>query len=165
MNWKGYERKRSQPSSRPCISLEGLRKTTKTSSQDSRSPGRDLHLGHPEYEGVLTTRPRHSVRSGVRSTLTLGLSYVQRRSIILDGKTDTHTCAERDILTYLPPSRPPFFMTRTVRYAGSKNQRAFSCKRKRMLTVITATFHAWCSSEEGREGGKNLKLKEVCFFI
>jgi hypothetical protein len=32
-------------------------------SQDSRSPGRDLNTGRPEYEaGVLTTRPRRSVR-------------------------------------------------------------------------------------------------------
>jgi hypothetical protein len=36
----------------PGISLWGLRKTTK--SQDSRSPGRDLNSGTPEYEaGVL----------------------------------------------------------------------------------------------------------------
>jgi hypothetical protein len=35
---------------------------TKNLSQDSRSPGRDLKPGPPEYEaGVLTTRPRRSV--------------------------------------------------------------------------------------------------------
>jgi hypothetical protein len=44
------------------ICLEGLRKTTKNLSQVSRSPGRDLNPGPPEYEaGVLTTRPRRSV--------------------------------------------------------------------------------------------------------
>jgi hypothetical protein len=51
MNWKGCG-----------ICLEGLRKTTKNLSQDSRSPGRDLNPGPPEYEaGVLTTRPRRLV--------------------------------------------------------------------------------------------------------
>jgi hypothetical protein len=41
--------------------VEGLRKITKNLSQDSRSPGRDLNLGSPEYEeGVLTTQPRRS---------------------------------------------------------------------------------------------------------
>jgi hypothetical protein len=47
----------------PVILLEGLRKTTKYLSQDSRSPGRKLNHGPPEYEaGVLTTRPRRSVK-------------------------------------------------------------------------------------------------------
>jgi hypothetical protein len=33
----------------------------KTLGQDSRSPGRDLNPGSPEYEaGVLITRPRRS---------------------------------------------------------------------------------------------------------
>jgi hypothetical protein len=37
--------------------FHGLRKTTKILSQDSRSPGRDLNAGPPEYEAeVLTTR-------------------------------------------------------------------------------------------------------------
>jgi hypothetical protein len=34
------------------MSPEGLRKTTKNLSQDSRSPGPDLNPGTPEYEGV-----------------------------------------------------------------------------------------------------------------
>jgi hypothetical protein len=56
--------KRSWPNLRyyPGIRLGGLRKTTKNLSQGSRSPGRDLNPGPPEYEaGVLTTRPRRSV--------------------------------------------------------------------------------------------------------
>jgi hypothetical protein len=45
----------------PGIRLDGLRKTTKSRSQDKRSPGRDLNPRPPEYEaGVLTTRPRRS---------------------------------------------------------------------------------------------------------
>jgi hypothetical protein len=45
----------------PSICLEGLRKTTKNLSQDSRPPGRDLNPAPPEYEsGVLDTRPRRS---------------------------------------------------------------------------------------------------------
>jgi hypothetical protein len=59
MNWKGCGRKRSWPNLRyyPGICLEGLTKTTKNLSQHSRSPGRDLNPGPPEYEaGVLTTR-------------------------------------------------------------------------------------------------------------
>jgi hypothetical protein len=37
----------------PSIFLEGLRKTTKNLSHDSRSPGRDLNTGPPEYEAGL----------------------------------------------------------------------------------------------------------------
>jgi hypothetical protein len=49
-------------SSYPRIRLEGLRKTMKNLSQDSRSRGRDLNTGLPEYEaGVLTTRTQRSV--------------------------------------------------------------------------------------------------------
>jgi hypothetical protein len=45
----------------PDICLEGLRKTTKHLSQDSRSPNRDLNLVALEYEaGVLTNN--HDVR-------------------------------------------------------------------------------------------------------
>jgi hypothetical protein len=45
------------------ISLEGLRKTTKSLSQDSRSPGPYLKPGPPRYEaGVLTARPGRSIR-------------------------------------------------------------------------------------------------------
>jgi hypothetical protein len=46
----------------PGIFLDGLRKTSKTLSQDSRSLGRNLDPGPPEYEaGVLTTRQQGSV--------------------------------------------------------------------------------------------------------
>jgi hypothetical protein len=45
------------------IYLEGLRKTTRNPSQDSRSPDRELNPGPHEYEAeVLTTQPRRSVR-------------------------------------------------------------------------------------------------------
>jgi hypothetical protein len=66
MNWKGCGRKQSWPNLRyyPSICLEGLRKTTKYLRQGSRSPGRDLNLGSPEYEaGVLTIRPWRSYAS------------------------------------------------------------------------------------------------------
>jgi hypothetical protein len=50
------------------ICLEELRKNTKSLSQDSRSSGRDLNLGPPEYNAeVHVTRPRRSV-FGVRET-------------------------------------------------------------------------------------------------
>jgi hypothetical protein len=40
----------------------GAEKNKKKLNQHSRSPGRDLYPGSPEYEaGVLTTRPRRSV--------------------------------------------------------------------------------------------------------
>jgi hypothetical protein len=46
----------------PGVFLEGLRNTTKDLSQGSRSPGRDLKPGPPQYEvGLLTTGPLHSV--------------------------------------------------------------------------------------------------------
>jgi hypothetical protein len=44
------------------IRLEKLWNTTKTISQDNRSPGRDLKSGPPEYKaGLLTIRRRRSV--------------------------------------------------------------------------------------------------------
>jgi hypothetical protein len=58
MNWKGFGRKQSWPnlSYYTDICLEELWKTKKKLFQDSRSPGRDLNPGPPEYEaGVLTT--------------------------------------------------------------------------------------------------------------
>jgi hypothetical protein len=39
----------------PSIFLEELRKATKNLSQDSRSAGRDLNPGPPEYEARLST--------------------------------------------------------------------------------------------------------------
>jgi hypothetical protein len=52
------------------ISLEGLRETTITTSQDSRSPCQDLNLESLENEArVLTTQPRRSV---CRSELAIG---------------------------------------------------------------------------------------------
>jgi hypothetical protein len=43
----------------PDISLERLRKTTKTLSQGSQSPAQDFNPGTTEYEaGMLTTRPQ-----------------------------------------------------------------------------------------------------------
>jgi hypothetical protein len=46
--------------------MEGLRKATQNLGQDSRSRGRDLNPGPPEYEArVLPIRPRHSVRAVV----------------------------------------------------------------------------------------------------
>jgi hypothetical protein len=46
----------------PGIRVEGLRKTTKNLSQDSRSPGRNLKPGSSEYEaGALINLPRLSM--------------------------------------------------------------------------------------------------------
>jgi hypothetical protein len=52
MNGKTYGRKRPWPNLKcyPGIFLDGLRKTTKNLSQDSRSAGRDLKPGPPEYQ-------------------------------------------------------------------------------------------------------------------
>jgi hypothetical protein len=58
MKWKGYQRKQLWPNFGYYLNicLEGLRKTTRNLSQDSRSPCQDLNPGPPEYEaGVLTT--------------------------------------------------------------------------------------------------------------
>jgi hypothetical protein len=66
MNWKECGRKQQWPNLR-CylgICLEGLSKTTKNLGQDSRSPGQDLDLGHPEIKAVvLTTWPQCLVTS------------------------------------------------------------------------------------------------------
>jgi hypothetical protein len=63
--FEGSRRKRSWPNLKyyPGICLEGTRKTTKSLSQDSQSPGPDLNPGPTEYEGVLTTRLRRSVHA------------------------------------------------------------------------------------------------------
>jgi hypothetical protein len=63
MNWKGYERKWSWSNLwyYHGICLEGLRKTTKTVSQNSRSPCRDLNWGPSEYEEVLSIQTQRSV--------------------------------------------------------------------------------------------------------
>jgi hypothetical protein len=57
MNWKECERKRSWHNLRyyPGIFLDRLRKTAKTLRQNSRSLGRDLNLGPPEYEAGVNT--------------------------------------------------------------------------------------------------------------
>jgi hypothetical protein len=45
------------------ICLEGLRRGSKTLSQDCRSQGRDFNPGFPEYEaGMLTIRFDHDLR-------------------------------------------------------------------------------------------------------
>jgi hypothetical protein len=62
LNWKEVIRKRSWPNFKILSwqSPGGLRKNTENVSQDSRSAGRDLNQGPPEYEaGMLTTQPRH----------------------------------------------------------------------------------------------------------
>jgi hypothetical protein len=49
----------------PDFRLEGLRKPTKTFSEDRRSPDRDLNSGRLEYKaGVLTSRQHRSVMRG-----------------------------------------------------------------------------------------------------
>jgi hypothetical protein len=61
MNWNGCGRKRCGLILRyyPGICVERLTKATKTLSQDSRPPGRDLNPGPPDYKAeVITTRPR-----------------------------------------------------------------------------------------------------------
>jgi hypothetical protein len=68
MNWKVCGRKRSWPNIRyyPGNCLQGLRKTTKDLSHDSRSLVRDLNTGSPKYgTGVITTLSRHSVKLNV----------------------------------------------------------------------------------------------------
>jgi hypothetical protein len=65
---KGFGRKRSWPNFKvlPRKSSGGTKEKQETLSQDSRSPGRDLKPGPPEYEaGVLTTGPRRSMRCAV----------------------------------------------------------------------------------------------------
>jgi hypothetical protein len=62
--WEGFGRKRSCPNLTyyPGICLKRMRKITKNLSQNSRSPGRDLNLGPPEYEaGVVRKRFKKSL--------------------------------------------------------------------------------------------------------
>jgi hypothetical protein len=78
MNWKGCGRKRSWLNLRyyPGICVEGLRKTMKNLSQDSRSPGRDLNPGHPEYEaGVLTIRYLMNVFAALLAVMLIYCRY------------------------------------------------------------------------------------------
>jgi hypothetical protein len=64
MTWKGCGRKRRWHNLGHYhgICTEGLKKITKSLTQDIRSPGQDLNPGPAEYEArVLATRPRRSV--------------------------------------------------------------------------------------------------------
>jgi hypothetical protein len=65
MIWKEYGSGRGRTLRfYPGIRVERLVKTMKNLREDSRSLGRDLNSGPPEYEaGVLTTQPRRSVIS------------------------------------------------------------------------------------------------------
>jgi hypothetical protein len=57
MNWEGFGRSCCDLISRyySSIRMEGLRKAAKTLSQDSRSPGRDLNPGPPEYKARISS--------------------------------------------------------------------------------------------------------------
>jgi hypothetical protein len=57
MSWKGFGRKRPWPNFKVLShhSPGGTEENCENLSQDSRSPSRDLNLGLPEYEEVLTT--------------------------------------------------------------------------------------------------------------
>jgi hypothetical protein len=60
---------------------EGLRKTTKDLSQNSRSLDLDLNPGFPEYQaGVPITRPRSFVKSQINEDLTIRLTMAEYRS-------------------------------------------------------------------------------------
>jgi hypothetical protein len=55
----------------PSMCLEGLKKTTKAFSEDTRSPGRYLNQGPSEYEvGVLISQPRCSVKISIKIPFT-----------------------------------------------------------------------------------------------
>jgi hypothetical protein len=63
------------------IRPEELWKTTTNLSQNSLSPGRDFNPGPPEYEaGVLTTRPRRSVK--VMHILTFAALLLEIRKVL-----------------------------------------------------------------------------------
>jgi hypothetical protein len=55
VNWREFKRKRSWPIFLyySAICLEGLRRTVKNFSQDTRSPVRDFNPGPPEYEELV----------------------------------------------------------------------------------------------------------------
>jgi hypothetical protein len=61
MNCEGFGRKQSRPNFKVLSrhSPKGTEKNMKTLSQDSRSPGRDLSLGPPEYEAAMLTTGPH----------------------------------------------------------------------------------------------------------
>jgi hypothetical protein len=116
-NWKGCGRKRSWPNLRYYhgICLEGVRKNTKTFSQDSRSPGRDLSQIHPIYEaGVLTTGPRYSVYSKLPFTRAGRLFHPEPEDAPCRGdkehtyhgivSTDLIKCVNNSCFMYSPDS-------------------------------------------------------------
>jgi hypothetical protein len=60
----------------PSICLEERRKARKT-CQDSRSPGQDLSRGPPQYERLLITQPRRSVRHTITSREVSFITYTR----------------------------------------------------------------------------------------
>jgi hypothetical protein len=81
----------------PGILLKGVRNITKHISQDTRSPGRDLNLGLPEYEvGVLTTQPRRSVHGpkNIRSEIDTNQMEISTIRPLYVGKIGLHSISE-----------------------------------------------------------------------
>jgi hypothetical protein len=145
MNWKGCGRKRTWPNLRyyPRMCLEGLRKTTKHLSQDSRSPGRDLNPGPPEYEaGVLTTRSRHSVCGLVDIDFTL----------MMEAESSSETSASSYLPDYTVPSSvcSHFVSSKNCVWAGdfSGSDPDFLLVRisERLPAMMTATFSGFPQS-------------------
>jgi hypothetical protein len=81
------------------MGLQELRKTTKTLSQESRSPGRDLNPRPPECEAaVLTTLPRRSATILMLFVVLLSPSKQTSEQSLSWATTDilVRPCLERD---------------------------------------------------------------------
>jgi hypothetical protein len=95
--------------------LEGMRKTTKNLSQDSRSPGRGLNPGLPEYEaGVLITRPQRSVTFRVTQYGQHGncITKCTRTIHTVYGTTNQHCMSSRNANLIQTRSRHSFYFQR-----------------------------------------------------
>jgi hypothetical protein len=108
--WKGCGRKWLSRNLKyyPSICLEGLRNTTKTLSQDSRSPGQDLNPEILEYEaGVLSTRQRlrysRVQRTGTFGTIEKPPSPMRSLSETEGGCTLQHSAAALELCELYGP--------------------------------------------------------------
>jgi hypothetical protein len=70
----------------PNLSLEEL--------LDSRSPGRDLNPGSPEYESAVTTAPHHSVYIGLHNDVICALRQILFGYQINEDEVD-RACARK----------------------------------------------------------------------
>jgi hypothetical protein len=80
----------------PGIHLKALRKITKNLSQDSRSPGRDLNQGPPEYEAGVFNHSTTTFGIFVNTVTGLTLGYYKSEEFLDQHVIINYTLYKKD---------------------------------------------------------------------